>query len=246
MEDYEKTKNRCEACGSVIIGNTKWSEHIETKGHKKKIFYYNWKEMLAAYYEEELQFLEFNRLVSVKGNDADTFSIRLYNILQSVCGQFESMMKILCDKLELLEATKPKFPQLFKLLNEERMLTRQEIYSIKTDHKFHPLNFIEEDKTPFWWKKYNDTKHNLPEGFKSGNIGNTLWALAGLYALHCIAYTIHHSPEPHSVLKKEGWYFINAISQDMYDNIGEKEYDPRPKSELFYNLSKFNLEGAPI
>lgn len=67
-------------------------------------FYNAWKEMLLSY-EEELQFLEFNRLVPIIGNSPETFSIRLYDILQSTCGQVESM-KLLCERLDLKYPTK--------------------------------------------------------------------------------------------------------------------------------------------
>jgi len=96
-------------------------------------FYEIWKDMLAAYGEEELQFLEFNRLVPIKGNSPETFSIRLYDILQSTCGQIESMMKILCDKLDLEYPKKPKFTKLFELLNEENVLSELSTCP-KTDH----------------------------------------------------------------------------------------------------------------
>ena len=206
-------------------------------------FYYTWKSMLAAYYEEELQFLEFNRLIPIKDNSPDTSSIRLYGILQSTCGQVENMMKILCDRLKIeIEKNQPKFPDLFDPLNKEGMLSDQIIYSIKKDNVLSPFLISHGDFAPKWWMDYNNTKHDLPEGFKKGNINNTVFSLAALYSLHVISYYVYHQGTMATdLLKRENWYCgETSFSQNMYDEIYEKEHDPRPRSELFYSLSKLD------
>ena len=204
-------------------------------------FYNTWTQMLAAYDEEELQFLEFNRLVPISGNSPETFSIRLYDILQSTCGQVESMMRIICDRLDLEYPKHPKFPDLFNTLNKDGLLREQIINSIKGNDAFWPWE-LHNDYVPKWWKEYNDTKHNLPDGFKSGNIGNTIRALAALYSLHCIAYYIHLDID-HSVLKLENWNREIGVSTNMYNEVLEKKEDPRPRSALFYNLLKFGTRA---
>lgn len=113
----------------------------------------------------------------------------------------------------------------------------QAIVSIKGGEAFYPWGF--NNYAPKWWEDYNNTKHNLPTGFKSGNIGNTIRALGALYSLHCMAYYIYHDENPLRVLKKENWEQDLGVATDMYDEIFEKRDDPRPRSVLFYNLSKF-------
>ena len=56
---------------------------------------------------------------------------------------------------------------------------------------------------PKWWKAYNDSKHNLPDGYKTGSIENTYLALAGLYLLHAMMQQYPRNKD--DFLKQDFW-----------------------------------------
>ena len=56
--------------------------------------------MRDSYFELERQFIEISRIIPLD-NPSDTYSPRLYDILQTSCGQVENLLRLICDKLEL-------------------------------------------------------------------------------------------------------------------------------------------------
>lgn len=42
--------------------------------------------------------------------------------------------------------------------------------------------------SPYWWKSYNDVKHNRSENYHLGNLGNLLYAFSALYALELFEF----------------------------------------------------------
>lgn len=151
-------------------------------------FEFNITKMQDFYRDTKRQFIELTHIIPLD-NNWDVYSPRFYNILQSTCGQIESMFRILCDKLQLkLTNDERNFPIYFKKLNIYKMLEKQSVVIIQNDKTIQPFVVAEGNETPFWWKKYNDTKHNLLNGLFEGNIENTIFALSALYALHIISY----------------------------------------------------------
>ena len=84
---------------------------------------------------------------------------------------------------------------------------------------------------PRWWNAYNDSKHDLPEGYRTGNIENTYLALAGLYLLHVMMRQSSRSKD--NFLK---WEFWKSHLHRLSD--GDREYFNagtiiKPSSEIF-------------
>src|SRR2546425_7011110 len=156
---------------------------------------------LFLYTDRELH--ELSQLIPLD-NKLETYSPRLYNILQSSCGQVENMCRILCEKLQL-KPQKSNFPSYYSELNVNGMLDKQAVYLITKNEVITPLKITSND-TPDWWKNYNDTKHKLPDGILQGNIGNTVNALSSLYSLHRIAFHVRFESNPIRVLDKVNWY----------------------------------------
>ena len=196
--------------------------------------------MRDAYYELEHQLIELRRIIPFDNSD-DTYSTRLYQILQSACGQIENILRLFCDYAEL-EYTSKKFPNYFKLINDDGILSIQAIDVKNYKDPVSPFIIKEKEETPFWWSQYNSTKHKLPDGFKSGNLKNTIYAMAALYSLHClIFYWNNYGKE---VLEKKSWTIQDSASVDLYSNIVREENDRRPKSELFYCITYFSTGAS--
>ena len=197
--------------------------------------------MIDIFFATERKLIELSWIIPLD-NDPRTYSPELYSILQSSCGQVENMLRMLCEICEL-QYSKKNFPEYYKLLNSTDLLKQQWIYNKKTRNTCYPLEIECGYDSPYWWRGYNGTKHNLPEGLREGNIENTVNALGALYAIHCIAYIAQHHKK--DILEKSYWRESDISSNSEYelDRIGS---DPRPKSDLFYCATKFNKEGVPI
>ncbi|MDE1769236.1 MAG: hypothetical protein KGI28_01605 [Thaumarchaeota archaeon] len=201
--------------------------------------------MTNAYKDLERQFDDLSYIIPLK-NKPETYSPRLYNILQSACGQIENISRMICDKLGA-SYEKDNFPSYYKALNSDKMLEKQVAYLVQNYQSIEPFK-IESGFTPNWWKNYNDTKHNLPDGFLQGNIGNTVEALAALYLLQRIAFFVQYDSEPRTILRQDKWR-ISGVA-DARDSLARrlKSFEPQGMihSVVFSSLSIYESQGATI
>lgn len=214
--------------------------------------------MLDAYYEIEKQFSELIRIIPLDNNES-TYSPNLYTILQMSCGQIESLMRMICDEISidykkhLKQNQKPNFPTYYKSINEDKVLSNYytrfkkimigPLSDIWHQSALYPLSVEDSQETPFWWRAYNNTKHNLPDGYKQGNLKNTFYALAALYSIHCMAYYAQFVNKKENFLNQKCW--LERIPH--YTPNGELvNHDDLPlKSELFFGATHYNEHGAP-
>lgn len=200
--------------------------------------------LVDYYFYLESSFIEISRIIPLE-NPPETFSPRLYEILQSTCSQVESIAKIISDKLEL-NPQENTFPYIFEKLNSNGLLDMQavDLFKLPGGQAMKPL-IKTGQHAPKWWDEYNSSKHNLPDGYKAGNIGNVPIALAGLYVLHVMSYYLQYADE--NFLENNNWLTIDAIS--VNSNNREVEHGVAyhgPKSEIFLPLTHYNERGAPI
>jgi len=207
-------------------------------------------ELKNAYFGTEHQFIEVSRVISVD-NDPNTFSPRLYSILGDACSQVENLLRLLCGKLEIQYNDNEKnFPSYYNKLNETGILQRQLVDLLIGTQVICPVVIPQNRDSPMWWTAYNKTKHDLPQGYKQGNLGNTIHALAGAYSLHCIsAYARDYG---RNILKNEWWQELEGTSlntQSEFPTVSEHTADTfLPKSKIFYCVSFFQdlSLGAPM
>ena len=209
-------------------------------------------EMRNAYFGTEWQFTELSRVISVD-NKPETFSPRLFSILGDSCSQIENLLRLMCDKLKLRYSKKKAgFPTYFGKLNQTGILRRQQVHLLIGKQVFLPFVISPQKETPTWWTAYNKTKHQLPKGYKKGNLGNTINALAGAYALNCLAVYVNNYGK--DVLKNEWWNELDAISlntQSEYPTVYDMPTEEfLPKSKIFFCLSFYRYlgpeSGAPL
>lgn len=190
-------------------------------------------QMKEIYEDTERQFIEFTRIIPID-NPYETYSTRLYSLLQHICGQIESLMRIYCDQMNLKYDSR-KFPSYFETLNSNKMLENQKILLIKTKSIIQP--FLPKGISTEWWHNYNDTKHQLPNGLKQGNLGNTILALAGLYLLHTMKKYLQWEMPPEKLLDHRHW-------QNEDEKISDKLLIHHLRtsegiSKIFYNLTHY-------
>ena len=166
----------------------------------------------------ESSFISITRIIPLE-NTPDTFSPRLYEILQSVCSQVDGILKLMHS--ECMPTRKETTAAVYGDLNQEGVFNYQTlVYKSRPDWneiksfscKFRCV-FLHEcdeshgngsyDRMPKWWKAYNDSKHNLPEGYDAGSIENTYLALASLYTLHVMMR--QYPRNKNGFLKRDTW-----------------------------------------
>ena len=200
----------------------------------------DWFKLLGAYFDLEKQFEELIRIIPLD-NPKETYSPRLYDILQTSCSQVENLMRILCKRLGL----NPKgdnFRDYYDELNTRKILEKQAVAVLRGPNEYKPFVNLTDNTNPVWWKAYNDTKHHLPEGYKAGNLQNTIMALGAVYCLHCFAHYVDENGN--DVLENNHWDYIDGITtgqrqQDMI--VSGLENDERPRSKVFYSIAYFDV-----
>ncbi len=207
-------------------------------------FIENVKKLRDYYYEIERQFIEISRIIPIDDKQLGTYSPRFYDILQTACGLVENLLRLICDEMEL-KYEKRDFPSYYHKLNETGILERQQIHHVPSEVTCLPFVLDILNKPPFWWRAYNDTKHNLPEGYKQGNLKNTIFALSGVYALLCVASYVQHYKK--DILDSGLWMEAEAISLNTLKPATETDWiisDIRPRSKIFYPISYFRELGG--
>ncbi|MBI1829376.1 MAG: hypothetical protein HY222_03300 [Thaumarchaeota archaeon] len=201
--------------------------------------------MRKFFEDTERQFVELSQIIPLD-NSPNTYSPRLYSILNFTCGQIENMLRMICDKLEL-KYENEDFPHYYNALNIQGMLESQKVVYREIKDPIQPF-VIRSDNSPDWWKGHNKTKHDLPEGIIEGNIGNTLNALAGLCALHHIAYyTATMQEHLDQLLMKENWYVVSTEVSGMPAFVTPKSFRDGIDAK-FFSLSKYHskYDGAQL
>lgn len=191
------------------------------------------KQMRDIFEDTEKQFIEFTSIVPID-NPSETYSTRLYALLHNICGQIESLMKIYCTEMKL-KYTSKNFPSYFQALNSNKMLENQKVLLIKTKSVINP--FCPKDQSTEWWQSYNDTKHQLPQGLKQGNLGNTISALAGLYILHSMKKYFDWGIPFEKLLNSNNWE--NKDEKTVDDTLIQYLMGKEGISKNFYNLSQY-------
>ena len=94
---------------------------------------------------------------------------------------------------------------------------------------------------PVWWIKHNKTKHDLPKGYKEGNLQNTCFSLAGLYTFHVMADYLKYYSQTKNFLNPTSWSNNYPILTGAYhDKIVEDRHNTL-KSELFISTISQNV-----
>ena len=193
-------------------------------------------EMLDHYFYLESSLIDTIQIIPL-GNNGRTYSPKLYDILQSTCSHFESLLKMIYTQLKFSYPPQNNIVPYYKSINEYGLLSGQVLlfrkyqdgkffYPFRTDQdleksfvsKFEcrgsneKIQWLDKmlpawdpSKMPIWWTEYNKTKHDLPSGYTAGNLQNTCFALAGLYALHKLAKCLAYSSGDKTFLRPCKW-----------------------------------------
>lgn len=200
-------------------------------------------EMEDAYFYQEKRLMELGYTIPFNNTD-ETFSPVLYDILQSSCNQVSNIMRILCEYFEL--DVKRDFRSYYNALNIDHVLEKQAVdCAFKNNIVYTPFKLRNDEVVPFWWTKYNNTKHDLPQGYVEGNIINTLHAMSASYVMNCLMYHADRTPKPDDFLNQKSWIMRESIPLKRKEFVNTGIDDQRPFSKNFYCWGSYLGEGAP-
>ena len=179
--------------------------------------------LFAEYYHYlESSFTDVIRIIPLE-NHPETFSPRLYEILHSIGSQIEGVLKLMCGEVGMRYTN---FPETYANLNYDGAISMQEVF-LKNRPKWNAIKPFQcdfachcrtnpdehacskEREKPKWWEAYNESKHNLPEGYREGTIENTYLALTGLYGLHHMMR--FQTENKDDFLKHDSWFKLETL-----------------------------------
>jgi len=194
--------------------------------------------MEDAYFFDERRLMELGHTIPFN-NLNETFSPALYDILQSLCNQVSNIMRILCEHFEL-DVEGNRFPSYYNVLNRDHVLEKQVVDCAFKDTVYTPFVLRDSEEAPFWWTKYNATKHKLPQGYVEGNLINTLHAVTASYALNCMMYYADATPRSTDFFNNDAWIIQDSLAMKRKEFV-KVALDDRPFSKNFYCLTKYRF-----
>lgn len=128
-------------------------------------------------FEDDLERL--SRYVEFAPDNYATYSLELVRLLLASGSEVEVALKALCEKID--PTKKPSQITHYQKIVLPRFsgIARQRVRIPRFDIEIIPWEGWEQ-KSPAWWRAYNDVKHSRIVNYKSGNLGNALLAIAGL------------------------------------------------------------------
>ena len=204
------------------------------------------------YHYLESSFVDITRIIPLE-NEPDTFSPRLYEILQSTCSQVDGILKLMHGRY--ISTCEKSAATMYEALNREGVISSRvlapknhsdwkeirpflcDFKCIFLDNDVDPHEDVTPNGMPKWWKAYNESKHGLPEGYKAGNIENTYLALAGLYVLHVMMRK--HLRDASDFLKRDYWVTGNPIPRVSNRMRTVEPAIIEPPSEIFMPKIQF-------
>lgn len=143
----------------------------------------------------ESDFYNTTRFVEVNESNYETFSLEYTKLLLSICSEIDVICKELCKYID--SSKRPK------KINEYRPIIKNKFPKLETTkvtiEKFGieilPWKEFNEDKTPIWWKSYNNIKHDRIINYNEANQKNVIYSIAGLLVLSLYLYKFVNNDE---------------------------------------------------
>jgi hypothetical protein len=180
--------------------------------------YPHWNYFLAI----ESELWETTRYVELSSNNYSTYSIEFAKILMNSCSEIDSVAKLICQELDktnrppgvsqfnpektnIDDYCKRIAPVYSKFCDFEIEIPQYSLPNLKPWENWRPGS-QNSPGSPFWWRAYNDVKHDMDKNFAKANLENALNAVAGLMVMtlyyhnkvhpqHLTAFDITQSPK---------------------------------------------------
>jgi hypothetical protein len=186
---------------------------------------------LHAYYILRDDLINVFEYIEPSDYNISTYSQKLYEILLRSCTEIESLCKLVFEK-NGIELNKEGDIKRYSDLNCPMKLSDYEIKCYGYDiSSFKPFGAFSEqkreDRSPIWYKEYNNVKHNRFMKFKSASLKNSIHALGGVFVMLCAQVTksfeiVHGAIGGYTALIPK---LFDIIQEPQWNNDEEYDFD---------------------
>jgi hypothetical protein len=176
-----------------------------------KFLHWNYFLVLESDLEQLSKYIEF------ADSNFKTYSQKLAHLLLAAGSEVDVVLKGICKKIDsqfkneniecYRELINSEFPKLHELN------VRLPRYGLEIS----PWDNWKNNKTPKWWRDYNQVKHNRDEYFSKANLWNAIASMAGLFLAVLYFYKEEAEngelfPDPNVFRIQDDCYVLNAIN----------------------------------
>lgn len=177
---------------------------------KNKLVHWNYFLAFDSDAEKLSRYIEFTK------KNEKTFSIELVRLLLSAASEVDVVAKLLCKKMSPDEPVK-NMKDCREILNKKcPNIKKMKIQIPRYGFDLTPwINWKHKDRTPIWWKDYNEVKHRSDKYFQKANLKNTLNSIAGLFCL--VLYYYKDEAETGSLRPHPNLFSVSDEFRGGYD-----------------------------
>ena len=150
----------------------------------------------------ESDFKKISRYIDFSDDNLKTHSIELTRLILSSCSEIDVILKEICSELDE-NSKRTNIRDYQKIIKQNLPDLIQEKVNIGFSFfGIQPFKDWEEDRTPNWWKMYNEVKHQRNNFYKEANLENALNSISGLFLCTNYYYKMMFSKEMKKVDKE--------------------------------------------
>jgi hypothetical protein len=134
----------------------------------------------------ESDFLATTRYVEFTEDHYKVYSVEYDRLLRLACSEIETVCKLLCEQIgKPITARKDSNIDGYRkrLTDKFPSLPNAKVLLPAYNLELLPWSGWQQSLSPEWWRDHNDVKHHRAEYYHKGNLGNSVNALAGLFAI---------------------------------------------------------------
>lgn len=192
------------------------------------------------YMDLERQFIDFQNYVPYLEGNENVYSFRLLNLFLSIGSHVDSAFKEIfrstdfsrkySEIYEKIIASKASIKD-YRILESEFCLSDRPVIFKRLPEQEILFPFKEfKQKSPEWWKNYNDIKHEFSVNFTKANFKNVRDALAGAFLINLV-----HKP---AILRLYEYGIAKNKYHEVIAKYADGDYLVKPDLEVMQNILK--------
>ena len=146
----------------------------------------HWNYFLAL----ESDVVRLARFIEFHEDNFETYSIELARLLMTAAAEVDVVAKLVCKRLNPDSPCRNISHYASIILAVEPQLASLTVVVPRFGLTLKPWISWRAHEPPLWWTATNQVKHHRDTGFNQASLGNTLNAVAGLFALIVFHYAV--------------------------------------------------------
>jgi hypothetical protein len=131
---------------------------------------------------------KLSRYVEFHPNNYGCFSLEIARVLLAAASEVDVVAKLLCKKINPQSKADNIVTYRQEIMASFPQIAQFEVVARRFELTMHPWEEWANGHSPFWWRAYNDVKHQRDTQFQEANLKNMLNAVAGLFVACLFLY----------------------------------------------------------